>query len=156
MAKEAEKLKKKEAAKLKKAAEKLKEAEAAKESSKVRVKAKGINALLNSDKVGDKLAGVVRIMGRIEIARNNKLKENTVNNKTSEAGLVLRKTSDEDLKANKETLKATQIIAKNFPLIKDCLNDPSVKFTDELKEVYNHLLSYGKSDKKGLPDTLTF
>jgi hypothetical protein len=136
-----------------------KKAESTEVEGTVKMKSMGLRALLSSDKVSEKLAGVVKVFGKCEEIRAGEdgAKPQTIANRCTKAGLKLRSISDEDLKANKEVEKAMGIISKNFPAIKTCMTDAKAEFTDEMQEAYDILLSFGRTEAVDkVPDALNF
>jgi len=149
----------------------------------VKTKAKGIEALLTSDQLGDVLAGVIKVMGDAELLRSNLAKQ-TVSNKCSKAGLKLRKKSNDEILGDSKLKETAQFCVKNFPAIKECISSSSVdvkrdkdgvitngteveglaiqtfendKWSTEMQDAYEYLLTFGhkaKSDK--IPATISF
>jgi len=126
--------------------EEVKEAEA--------VKGLGLNALLKSERLGDKLAGVLVMFSKAEEIRGDKDAQ-TYTNKISKAKANLRSKSTKELSENETVLKIRKNVSSCYSTLKDSLKDKELELTDEMNETYEMLLSFGKKEKyEDLPSEL--
>jgi len=125
---------------------KIKEVETVNEAV-VKTTKKGIASLLsNTSTKGEKLSGIVRMMGEAELLRST-MKRQTMLNKVSKVGSILAEKSDEEILADAKLLGVGLFISKNMGVLKTYATEKDVEISTEMTEAYKVLLSYGDKVK---------
>lgn len=110
-------------------------------------KSKNIGELLGKDSTkGEKLSGIVRLMGEAEHLRSD-AKRQTMLNKVSKVGNVLTKKSDAEIMADEKLVEVAKLIGANMGAIKTNATNEETEISKELEAAYQTLLSYGKKVK---------
>jgi len=115
-------------------------------------------ALLNSNVLGDRVGGTVKLLGKAIVLRMGAdEKTQATTNKVSKASRKFRGMTEAEIRADEKIVKAMGVCVKNFGAIKDASADAKADFSDALKGAYNDLASYSLTDAtEDMPDAIEF